>query len=186
MEEQMQLTRTRWMTHVALTTAVLCVLGPLSLPIPISPVPISLTQFAIYLAIYALDQKGAVVAVLLYLALGAVGLPVFSGFAGGFAKLAGPTGGYLIGFVFLALIGGFVVNKYPKNRVLQGIAFVLGNLAIYVFGTAWLTISAHMTFMAALMVGVVPYLVFDVIKLALALIFGPKIRQAILRMNHRS
>ena len=69
-----------------------------------SPVPLSMTNFVIFIAVYILGMKQAVSCVLLYLLLGAAGMPVFSSFSGGLGKLAGPTGGYLIGFIFLALI----------------------------------------------------------------------------------
>ncbi|MDD2414428.1 MAG: biotin transporter BioY [Eubacteriaceae bacterium] len=170
-------TKTSRMVRVAMVTAVICILGPLSIPIPISPVPISLTQLGIYLAIYALDKKGATLATLLYLLIGAVGLPVFSGFGGGIGKLAGPTGGYLIGFVFLAVIGSLAVDRYPDSRLKTAVGFVLGNLVIYLFGSVWLSVVAGVSFLQALAVGVVPYILFDVAKMLLALGIGPKIRQ---------
>ena len=95
--------RTKQMVLIALMTAVTCVLGPLSIPLPFSPVPISLTNFAIFLAIFVLGMKSGTISFIIYLLLGAIGVPVFSSFRGGFQVLAGPTGGYLIGFIFLAL-----------------------------------------------------------------------------------
>lgn len=88
-------TSTYAMVVTALMAAVTCILAPLS--VPIGPVPISLTNFAIYLSLYLLDWKKGTLSYLIYLLLGLVGLPVFSGFTGGLAKLAGPTGGYIIG-----------------------------------------------------------------------------------------
>ena len=93
------------MTMIALMTAVTCILAPLS--IPIGPVPISLTNFAIYLSLYLLDWKKGTISYFIYLLLGFAGLPVFSGFTGGVAKLAGPTGGYIVGFIPMAIIAGF-------------------------------------------------------------------------------
>ena len=104
---------TAHMTVTALMTAITCILGPLSLPIPISPVPVSLTNLVIYFMAYVLGAKLSVISYMVYLLLGMAGLPVFSGFSGGLAKLAGPTGGYLIGFIFLAAIAGFCVEKFP-------------------------------------------------------------------------
>ena len=97
---------TRQMTIIALMTAVTCILGPLAIPLPFSPVPISFTNLAIYFSIFVLGTYSATVSYLVYLLIGMVGLPVFSGFAGGFGKMAGPTGGYLVGFIFMALIAG--------------------------------------------------------------------------------
>lgn len=83
-------TSTYAMVVTALMAAVTCILAPLS--VPIGPVPISLTNFAIYLSLYLLDWKKGTLSYLIYLLLGLVGLPVFSGFTGGLAKVAGPTG----------------------------------------------------------------------------------------------
>ena len=84
-------------SETAIMAALICVLGPLS--VPIGPVPVSLTPFAIFLTVCILGQKKGTAAVCIYLLLGAVGLPVFTGWQGGLAKLAGPTGGYLIGYL---------------------------------------------------------------------------------------
>ena len=102
--QTLRTTNTYAMAVTALMTAVTCILAPLS--IPIGPVPISLTNFAIYLSLYLLDWKKGTISYILYLLLGLVGLPVFSGFTGGIGKLAGPTGGYIIGFIPMAIIAG--------------------------------------------------------------------------------
>lgn len=81
-------------------TAVICILGPMTLMIPISPVPISLANLAICLSIVILGMKLGTLSCILYLLIGLAGLPVFSGFSGGIGKLAGPTGGYLVGYLF--------------------------------------------------------------------------------------
>ena len=91
--------KTYEITITALMTAVTCILAPMS--IPIGPVPISFTNLAIYLSLYLLGWKKGTISYLIYLLIGLVGLPVFSGFTGGPAKLAGPTGGYIIGFIVL-------------------------------------------------------------------------------------
>lgn len=88
------------MVSTALMTAVTCILAPLS--VPIGPVPISFTNLAIYLSLYLLDWKRGTLSYFLYLLIGFAGLPVFSGFTGGVAKLAGPTGGYIVGFIPMA------------------------------------------------------------------------------------
>ena len=105
--------KTYRMAMTALMAAVTCVLAPMS--IPIGPVPISFTNLAIYLSLYLLDWKKGTLSYLIYLLLGLVGLPVFSGFTGGLAKLAGPTGGYIIGFIPMAIIAGIVIDKFSGN-----------------------------------------------------------------------
>ena len=108
--------RTKFLTLTGLMTAVICIVGPLSLPLPASPVPVTLTNFAIYIAVYVLGLKAGTVSCLIYLCLGAAGLPVFSAFSGGIGKLAGPTGGYLIGFLFLALIQGCPYAPFFRKK----------------------------------------------------------------------
>ena len=100
--------KTKTMALIGVMAAVTCILGPLSLAIPVSPVPISLGLLGVAFAVYMLGMKKGTLSVLIYLLLGLVGLPVFSGFSGGFAKLAGPTGGYLIGFLFMIPLTGIL------------------------------------------------------------------------------
>ena len=102
---------TRQMTLSAIMAAVICILGPLSIPIPVSPVPITLTNLAIYFTVCILGWKLGTVSYLIYLVIGLAGLPVFSSFGAGFGKLLGPTGGYLIGFIFMAIICGLFFEK---------------------------------------------------------------------------
>ena len=130
----------------------------MAIPIPVSPVPISLTNLVIMISIYVLGFRDATISYIVYLLLGLVGLPVFSGFTGGLGKLAGPTGGYLIGFILLALISGLFVDKFPKNRILAVVGMIIGMAVTYIFGTEWLAIQLKMSFVAALSVGVIPYL----------------------------
>ena len=117
---------TAQMTVTALMTAITCILAPMALPIPVSPVPISLA--------YILGTKLSVVSYVLYLLLGTVGLPVFSGFSGGVGKLLGPTGGYLIGFIFLAAISGFFVEKFPAKIYMHVVGMIIGMAICYIFG----------------------------------------------------
>lgn len=172
---------TKQMTLIGVMTAVTCILAPISLPIPVSPVPISLTNLVINFSCYILGWKAATISYLIYLLIGLVGLPVFSGFSGGLGKLAGPTGGYLIGFIFLAIVAGIMIERFPKNYLMQALGLVIGTGICYVFGTAWLAKQLGMTFGAGLGVGVIPYLPGDAVKIILALLAGPMIRTRIQR-----
>ena len=96
-------------TLTGLMTAVICLLAPLSLNIPISPVPISLGYLAVYFVLSVLGMKLGVLSVVAYILLGLAGIPVFTGFTGGPGKLLGPTGGYIVGYIFMALICGYFV-----------------------------------------------------------------------------
>ena len=100
---------------MALMAAVMCIAGPLA--VPIGPVPITLTNLVIYIAVGVLGTAQGTISYCLYLLLGMVGLPVFSGYAGGLGKLAGPTGGYLIGFIAMALIGGIVMEVSHRKLI---------------------------------------------------------------------
>lgn len=166
---------TSTMTMVALMAAVLCVLAPFS--IPIGPIPISLATFGLYLTVMILGGKKATIVCLMYLLIGFVGLPVFSGFSGGPMKLLGPTGGYFLGYLLLTMIAGWFVDKFPKKRVMCLLGFVLGTVACYVVGTAWLAFQMKMNFVSGLMVGVVPFLPGDVIKMVMAMWIGTLVRR---------
>lgn len=167
--------KTKQMVLIALMTAVTCVLGPLSIPLPFSPVPISLTNFAIFLAIFVLGMKNGTISFIIYLLLGAVGVPVFSSFRGGLQVLAGPTGGYLIGFIFLALIMGFALDHFDRKLVPTIIGMIIGMVVCYAFGTVWLAKLLSLSFKEDLMMGVIPYLPGDAAKIIIAAIVGPKL-----------
>lgn len=167
--------RTKQMVLIALMTAVTCVLGPLSIPLPFSPVPISLTNFAIFLAIFVLGMKSGTISFIIYLLLGAIGVPVFSSFRGGLQVLAGPTGGYLIGFIFLALIIGFALDHFDRKLVPTIIGMIIGMAVCYAFGTVWLAKLLSLSFKEGLMMGVIPYLAGDAAKIIIAAIVGPKL-----------
>ena len=167
--------KTKQMVLIALMTAVTCVLGPLSIPLPFSPVPISLTNFAIFLAIFVLGMKNGTISFIIYLLLGAVGVPVFPSFRGGLQVLAGPTGGYLIGFIFLALIMGFALDHFDRKLVPTIIGMIIGMAVCYAFGTVWLAKLLSLSFKEGLMMGVIPYLAGDVAKIIIAAIVGPKL-----------
>lgn len=168
--------------HLALTglmAAVLCILGPISLPIPVSPVPVSLGFFAVYLTVYILGMKMGSVSVLVYVLLGFVGLPVFTGFSGGIGKVLGPTGGYIIGYLFMAPIIGFFIDRWKTNYVIMVSGMLLGTAVCYLFGTAWLAYQGGMSFSAALAAGVIPFIPADIVKLILAVLIGEPVRRSL-------
>jgi biotin transport system substrate-specific component len=111
--------------------------------------------------------------------LGVVGLPIFSGFQGGIGKLLGPTGGYILGYFFLVFIAGFISEKGKGKRLWYAIGMVIGTALLYAFGTIWLAKQLNMTFAAALAVGVIPYIIGDVVKMAICLIIAPEIKKRI-------
>lgn len=168
---------TRQIALVGLMTAVICILGPIAVPLPFSPVPVSLTNLAIFLSLFVLGMKKGTISYVIYLLLGLVGLPVFSAFTGGPGKLLGPTGGYLIGFLFMAVISGFFIDKWTNSIVVCVTGMILGSTVCYLFGTVWLSFQGHMSFSAALAAGVLPFLPGDVAKMLIAAIAGRQIRK---------
>ncbi len=183
-------TKTKEITLIGLMAAVTCIAGPLSLPLPFSPVPISLTNLAVYFSVYILGMKRGTVSYLVYLLIGLVGVPVFSAFTGGPAKLFGPTGGYLIGFLFMALISGYCVDRWNGRIAASFIGMISGTVVCYFLGTTWLafqmSLGSNQTFVtmfpAAFAAGVLPFIVGDLIKMILSLLIGSQVRVRVRRI----
>lgn len=173
--EQKNNTNVHELTCIAVMAAVTCILGPLSVPIGI--IPISLTNLAVYFAVYVLGCQRGTISYIVYLLIGLVGVPVFSGFTGGVAKLFGPTGGYLIGFIFMALVCGWFIDKFDCKFIPSVIGMILGLIICYAFGTAWLAFQADMPLQAALAAGVLPFIPGDLAKIFAAALVGPQIRR---------
>ncbi len=162
----------RDLTLIALFSALLCIISSFS--VPIGPVGITLATFGIYLSGAVLGWKRAGAAVAVYLLLGLVGLPVFSGFMGGVQRLAGPTGGYLVGYILCAVITGLLSEKIGKAWG-AALGMVLGTVALYAFGTAWFCIMSGSGLLSALSVCVIPFLPGDALKIALAAVLGSRL-----------
>lgn len=173
--------KTRNLTLTAFMAAVLCVIGPVAVPLPVSPVPVSLTMAGIFLAVYVLGMWRGTLAYVIYLLLGLAGLPVFSGYTGGAGRLLGPTGGYLVGFLFTALISGAFLDRWWRSIAASIAGMALGMLAAYLFGSAWLSYEAGLDIRQAFVAGVLPYLAFDVAKIVLLAFLGRALKKALLR-----
>lgn len=165
------------LTSVALMTAVICILAPLS--IPIGAVPVSFTNLAVYFAVYLIGTKYATYSYLIYYLLGLVGLPVFSGFTGGIGKAIGPTGGCLIGFFFMAIISGIFIEKFKHSRLMQLLGMILGTIIVYIFGTLWFSFVMDKTLIESFMVCVAPFIIGDLVKMVIAMYVGTEIKKRI-------
>lgn len=168
----------RSMVFMAIFAALICVAAPYAIPMP-GLVPISLGTFAIYLTGAMLGGKRGAVAVCVYILLGTVGLPVFTGFAGGFAKLLGPTGGYIVGYIPLVLLTGIFSDMPSKKHWTMPVGMVLGTAVMYAFGTVWFMIMNGSPLGAALMGCVVPFLIGDTIKIALSTVIAVPLRSCL-------
>lgn len=171
------------MTQIALCAAILCILGPIKFPIAISPVPISLGVLGVYLAVYTSGWIKGTISVLIYVLLGLVGVPVFAGYVGGAGVLFGPTGGYIIGYLFLSLIAGFFIVKFENKIAMHVVGMVLGTLVCYALGTLWLGFQLNLGFIEALWAGVIPYTPADAVKLIITLAIGIPVRKGLKRAN---
>lgn len=174
-------TKTRDLTQTALFAALLCVTAPWS--VPIGPIPLSLATFAVYLAAAVLGWKRGTLAVLVYLLLGAAGLPVFTGFAGGLHKLAGPTGGYLAGYLPCALLTG-IFSERSRGAPFSAVGMVLGTAVLYALGTAWFCVQSGSGVGHALAVCVLPFLPGDGAKIAAAAALAAFLRPVLDRARH--
>ncbi len=170
-----------------LMAAIICLFAPIS--VPIGPIPVSLTNLVLYIAVYILSVGDAMLSLAVYMLIGIAGLPVFSGYSGGIAKLAGPTGGYLVGFFPMLLILGIVflyVKKMKSPLIRALIMIVAGVLAtgvLYALGTVWFVYQMECTWEYALSVCVIPFIPFDIGKIIIANIVGPMIRKPLSRLG---
>ncbi len=176
--------RTVDMAYVAVFSVLIAVCSWIIIP---SAVPFTLQTFGVCLAVGVLGGKRGTLAVLVYLLLGAVGLPVFSGFSGGAGHLLGATGGYLMGFLLTALIMWAMERLLGDKLWVLALSMVLGLLACYAFGTAWyMTVYARSAgpigLMTALGWCVFPFLLPDLIKIGLALVLCRRLA-AVIRLR---
>jgi biotin transporter BioY len=145
---------------------ILCLSAQAKVYLPISPVPITGQTFAVLMLAALLGSRRGVMAVIAYLAEGIAGLPVFVGGIG-LAALIGPTGGYLVGFIAVAYVVGRLAEMGWDRRVITTIAAMLaGEIVLYTFGVCWLAIMTNLS--TALAVGLCPFIVGDILKIALA------------------
>lgn len=158
----------------------LTALGAL-ITIPFQPVPLTLQTLFTGLSGVLLGPRGAVLSQVVYVLLGLIGLPVFSGGKAGLGVLLGPTGGYLIGFIAGAFAIGQLIKLKTNPGVLWiGFSLVLGTLVIYSLGILQLTLVAHLTPGKALMVGVIPFIPGDLVKILAAALISVKLKKYIL------
>jgi biotin transport system substrate-specific component len=154
---------------VVLAAAITAVAAQWRIHLPFTPVPITGQTFAVLLTGAALGMRLGAAGQLLYVAVGALGAPVFSDGDRGFDVVTGATGGYLVGFIFAAgLVGWMAEHRQDRTFPTMFTAFILGSTVIYLFGVVGLMIAAEMTASEGIANGVVPFVFGDVIKAAAA------------------
>jgi biotin transport system substrate-specific component len=172
-----QASQLRMMVYASLLAALIAAGAYLS--IPVGPVPIVLQNLFVFLAGLLLGARWGMASVGVYLLAGALGLPVFAGGIGGIGRFAGPTGGYLVGFIPAVYVIGRITEKWQARVVVDVAAMVLGSVAIYCCGVAWLKILSNMTLSKTLMVGMVPFIPGDILKIAAAVPIARALRPLI-------
>ena len=173
--------QTKDLVYVALCAVLMAVCSWISIP---ATVPFTLQTFAVFCSLGLLGGRRGTAAILVYLLLGALGVPVFAGFSGGIGILFGTTGGYLLGFILMGLVYWLGERLSMDGRNVRIISMILGLLLCYAFGTAWfMFVYARQTGAIALGTAlawcVVPFILPDLVKLALALLLSGRLRKAL-------
>ncbi len=157
--------KTKKLIYCALFGAVICIMSLIS--IPTQPVPLNMALFAVLLAGGMLGKKYGTLSVLVYILLGVVGIPVFAGFRGGLGVMAGPTGGYIAGYIVVAFLTGLVYEKTQKFKYTVPV-MIISVMLCYVLGTAWYCYIMKSGVLSALALCVLPFIPADIIKIVLA------------------
>lgn len=169
--------KTAKLTYNAILAAIICILAPFSLHV--GAVPVSLATFAVFIISALSKPKNSVICIIIYILLGAIGLPVFSGFLGGFQQIAGLTGGYIIGYIPCAAVVSFIINRFENKKASYPIAMALGTVTCCFCGTAWYMYQTKTNFATAFSVCILPFILGDTIKIAVASILAYGIKPRI-------
>ena len=169
---------TRKCAYYAMFAALTVICAQIAIPLP-GDVPLSLATFAVMLSGALLGTFGGAISQLVYVLLGAVGVPVFASFSGGLGRLVGPTGGYIIGYILMALVIGLIMTKAKKKFYIYLPAMAAGTIACYTLGTAWYVFSTKTALLPALAACVFPFLPGDVIKMIFASLIACQLQKRI-------
>lgn len=159
---------TRDAVLVGMFAAVIAVCAWITVP---AAVPFTMQIFAVYATLLVLGGRRGTFAIIIYILLGVIGIPVFQGFTGGVGVIAGPTGGYILGFFIIGVVFWLAATLFPHNKIAEMSAMIIGLLLCYSFGTLWFVLISASDISAggALMMCVVPFILPDLIKISLAL-----------------
>lgn len=171
--------RTYDMAYIAVFTVLIAICSWISIPMEI---PFTLQTFAVFLSVAILGGKRGTLSVVVYVLLGAIGVPVFAGFTGGIGIILRNTGGYIIGFIFAALSMWLIERLFGRKLWVQAVSMVIGLIVCYAFGTAWFMLvymrnTGAVGLMTVIGWCVIPYIIPDAVKIALALILSNTLRK---------
>ncbi|MFD2923693.1 biotin transporter BioY [Halobacillus naozhouensis] len=171
----------RVLINSSIFAAITAILAQFEIPLPL--VPISGQTLAVGITATVLGSRQGATAMICYAAIGAVGIPVFAGFSGGLQVLAGPTGGYIVGFIAAAYITGFLLEKTTFTIPMALAANTLGMIIILIFGAVQLKFVAGLGWEGALNAGVYPFIAVGIIKAFLASWIGITIRKRLIQAS---
>ena len=171
------------MVYIAIFAVLMAICSWISIPMT---VPFTLQTFGVFISVGILGGKRGTVAVLIYILLGAIGVPVFAGFSGGFGVLLNTTGGYIIGFLFSALVMWGIEKVFGRKPVMQILSMLVGLIVCYAIGTAWFMVvysRANGAVGLGTVLGwcVIPFIIPDLVKIALAFVLSARLRQYVPR-----
>lgn len=170
-------TKTADAALISLSAALISICAWIQVPMS---VPFTMQTFAVFAVAAILGFKRGSLATAIYILIGAVGIPVFSGFRSGIGALLGSTGGYIVGFLLSAMIIGFAVDKFGRKVSVMAISMVIGLAACYLFGSLWFMYvytrnTGSIGFAGVVMTCVVPFIVPDLAKCAFAILITTRI-----------
>ena len=172
------------LVYIAIGAALIAVCSWINIP---TAVPFTLQTFAVFFVLLALGGERGTIATVIYVILGAIGVPVFAGFSAGIGVLLGTTGGYIVGFIFMGLIYMLFMKLFKEKLVIKIVALVVGLAVCYLFGSIWfMVVYMHNTgevgFLAVLGWCVVPFIIPDLLKMALAVVIAKRIEPVLKKM----
>ena len=160
-------------------TLLMGILGRFAMPLPFTPIPLTLANFGVLLVGLTLGSRRGFAALTLYLAAGAMGAPVFAPSAlSGVAQLLGPTGGYLISYPFVAFLAGWIAEGGQKTFTRYALASVAGEILLFVSGVAWIMVLLHAPLARAANFGLYPFIFAEVIKVLAAAELGRRAKSS--------
>lgn len=165
------------LTKMSICISIICISAYISFPLPFSPVMITAQTIAINLVALILTPKQSFIVTLLYIILGAFGLPVFSGGTSGFGRIFGPTGGFILGFLIITpLMSYFKGKDYNFKRYLS-VTIIIGMIVLYAFGAVFMSVVQTISILQALSLAVFPFVVGDIFKCVLSSFIAVKLNK---------
>ncbi|MEG1254586.1 biotin transporter BioY [Clostridium sp.] len=171
--------KTKEIIFCALFAALTAILSQISIPLPFTPVPINLATVSVCLGAGLLGSRLGAISQVVYVIIGAIGVPVFANFTAGLGTVVGPTGGYIIGYIVATILIGVIIKRFGENLHTYMVAMGIGILGCYTIGTAWFMYITKTGLFEALIMCVVPFLIGDMLKVVLSAFLVKRLKRFI-------